>query len=43
MQDKCQSALNYIKCLNAGGINDLTVLVNARAIDEVKNVLKPKI
>ncbi len=43
MQDKHQSVLNDIKCLNAGGSNDVTVLVNARGIDGVQNVLKTKI
>ncbi len=43
MQDKRQSALNDIKCLNTGGSNDVTVLVNARAIEGVQNVLKTKI
>ncbi len=43
MQDKRQSVLNYIKCLNTGGSNDVTVLVNTRAINGVQNILKTKI
>ncbi len=43
MQDKHKSTLNYIKYLNAEGSNDVTVLVNACAIDGVQNVLKTKI
>ncbi len=42
MQDNRQSALSYIKCLNAGGSNDVTVLVNTCAIDGVQKRIQNK-